>query len=416
MRFSKSIQAQEPPDTSLLTLINLFRKERAALLRITLTVAAVVTLYSFIMPQTFTSSVTILPPKKEETGSGIMDMLASGGAAAEVFDLGSSLGFGGRPSDYFVRILTSRTVADSLILDHRLADYFGISPDKPWRLAEDDLREATKVDLSKDGSVTVSVELSTSYFAGDSSIARVKNLAATLANEYVRLLDVVNREKLVSRARKTREYVQEQMIATKVEMDTAYQRLINYQESHRALMVDKQLDALVSAAGALKIQLAEATAELGAARRDLKSDSRMLSALEVRVDELRKQYAALQTGGTDANDFVLAFEKLPQVATDLARLMRTVKVLEEVNAFLNKQYYKERIQETRDVPTVQVLDEAIPAFRRTAPKRLQWMLMGLAGGLAGAAGFILVRASRRRTSSAGNTSGAQTNELNRIDS
>ncbi len=365
------------------------RREWKAIARITATVAIVVTAHAFIMPQTFTSSVTILPPKKEETGSGIMDLLASGGAAAEVFDLGSSLGFGSRPSDYFVRILTSRTVSDSLLLRHRLPDFFGVTDPDLWRLAGDDLKDATQIDLSKDGSLTISVSMSTSYFAGAESVQRVKALAADVANDYVTMLDVVNRDKLVSKARNARQYVEEQMQATRLELDTAYRRLVGYQESNKALMVDKQLEGLVTAAGALKLQLAEASAELGAAKRELRPGSPALRELEVRLEEMRKQYDALQTSSGGDADFMLAFSRLPQIATDLGRLMRNVKVLEEVNAFLNKQYFKERIQETRDVPTVQVLDEAIPAFRRTSPRRFQWLLMGLFFGLAGGVGYAL---------------------------
>ncbi len=375
--------------------VALLRAEWKTILRIALGITVLVTLWSFIMPQTYTSSCTILPPKKEEGGSGLMDIL-SGGAAPEMFDIGSTFGFGGRPSDLFVRLLTSRTVSDSLILQHHLARFFEIDEDRPWRLAAEPLKEATMIDAAKDGSVTVSVRLSTGIFASAKDVDSVKNLAALLANEYIRLLDVVNREKLVSRARATRLYIADQLVETKRDLDSAYVRLVAFQEGNKTVMVDKQLEALVTAAGTLKMKVAEAAAELRIAQRDLRPGSRALLELQANLDAVQEQYAQLQ-GSPGANaDLLVPFMKLPQAAASLAKLVRAVKIQEEINAYLNKQYYKERIQEARDVPTVQVLDAAIPAYQRTSPRRLQWAVVSALLGLIAGMGFVVLRASLRR--------------------
>ncbi len=36
--------------------------------------------------------------------------------------------------------------------------------------------------------------------------------------------------------------------------------------------------------------------------------------------------------------------------------------------YLQQQYYKERIQENRDVPTIDILDEAIPPKKQVSPR------------------------------------------------
>jgi uncharacterized protein involved in exopolysaccharide biosynthesis len=366
-------------------------------LRIAAVVTLLATVYAFVMPQTYTSTVTILPPKKEERGSGLMDML-SGAGAAEAFDLGGTLGFGSRPSDIFVKILSSRTVSDSLIRRHRLVEFFGISPSVSWRHAGRPLADATVIESSKDGMISVSVSLSTGHAASSAEIERVKRLAADIANDYVYCLDVVNRATLVSTAKSSRIYIQQQLVETRRALDTAYAELVAYQEAHRAVSVDKQLEALVTTAATLKTQLAEAVIELGVARRDMRADSRAVQELQARVEELQKQYARLQDGQAGDGDFVMAFLRLPRVARDLAQLVRSVKSLEEVNAFLNRQYYRDRLQEARDLPTVQVLDPAIPAWKRTAPRRMQWMLTSAFIGLLAGALTVLARdaAGRRR--------------------
>lgn len=381
------------PDAEMfLRLVKLLWNERKTIIVITVIVTVLATAYAFIMPQKFSSYTTILPPKKEERSFGLMDMLSSGGGQ-EMFDFGATLGLGGRGSDIFVKILESRTVADSLILNHGLAELFGIPSSVSWRFATRPLAEATTIEAAKDGTITLIVTLATGYFASDEEIDRIKLLAADLTNSYVRYLDSVNREKLVSTAKNTRLFIQEHIATTKADLDSAYGQLVAYQEKNKALMIDKQMDALVSAAGALKMQLTQVSTELALAERDLRSDSRTVMELQARLTELQKQYDKLREGQSSDGDFVLAFMKLPKVARDLSLLVRRVKILEEVNAYLNKQYFKERIQEARDLPTVQVLDPAIPAIQRTAPKRMQWMLTSLVAGFLASIVFVLIRVS-----------------------
>jgi len=57
-------------------------------------------------------------------------------------------------------------------------------------------------------------------------------------------------------------------------------------------------------------------------------------------------------------------------------LLRDVKVQETVWGLLNQQYYQAKIQEARDTPTIQVLDEAVPPEMKSKPKRKLLVLVG----------------------------------------
>jgi hypothetical protein len=67
--------------------------------------------------------------------------------------------------------------------------------------------------------------------------------------------------------------------------------------------------------------------------------------------------------------------------------MRELKVQETVYQLLTSQYEQAKLAEARDTPTVQVLDPAIPAERKSRPKIRQNMM--LAGVLALAFGIAL---------------------------
>jgi uncharacterized protein involved in exopolysaccharide biosynthesis len=67
---------------------------------------------------------------------------------------------------------------------------------------------------------------------------------------------------------------------------------------------------------------------------------------------------------------------VPELGKELATLLREVKIQNEVYILLQQQYYKERIQENRDLPTVEVLDKAITPLRKSAPKTVVSTITG----------------------------------------
>lgn len=331
--------------------------------------------YVLVMPQTFTSTVTLLPPQQEKNSMGLGSLL-QGATALPMFDIGSSLGFGGRQSDIFAEILKSRSVAESLIVRHDLARFFGIAGDLSYRHAIKPLQESTEVEVNKNGVIRVSVTLGTGFFPSGADVDSIKNFTAMIANEYVHWLDRINREKLISSARNSRIFVEEEIKRTEAELDSAYLRLVAFQRMNKSVYIEKQMEAALTGAAALKEKLMEARAELSVKRQDFTERSRVIEQLQAEIDALSRQYASLSTGqGSGGEDFEVPFQRVPQIAREMAGHLRDVKTLEQVIMYLSQQYYQDRVQEARDTPTVQVLDAAVPAIQRTSPRRAAWMLM-----------------------------------------
>jgi uncharacterized protein involved in exopolysaccharide biosynthesis len=363
-------------------------------------VTAIMLVYVLIMPQTFTSTVTLLPPQQENHSMGLGSLL-QGASALPMFDIGSTLGFGGRQSDIFAEILKSHSVAESLIVSHDLARWFGVSADLSYRHAIKPLNEATEIEVNKNGVIRVSVTLGTGFFPGAEDIDSVKNFTAAVTNDYVRWLDHINREKLISSARNSRIFVEQEIARTEAELDSAYRRLVEFQRSNKSVYLEKQMEAALTGAAALKEKLLAARVELGLARKDFSERSRVIEQLEGEIDALSRQYAALSTGqGASDDDFAVPFQRVPEVARAMAGHLRDVKTLEQVILYLSQQYYQDRVQEARDTPTVQVLDAAVPAIQRTSPRRAAWMLMTVLFSTIAAALFVMVSTyvrSRGRT-------------------
>jgi uncharacterized protein involved in exopolysaccharide biosynthesis len=90
-----------------------------------------------------------------------------------------------------------------------------------------------------------------------------------------------------------------------------------------------------------------------------------LLALKKKLDQLQKEYEKFDL---DSDDYLVGFSNVPELGMKLAKLMRTIKIKNEVYILLQQQYYKERIQENRDVPTIDILDEAIPPKKQVFPR------------------------------------------------
>lgn len=71
----------------------------------------------------------------------------------------------------------------------------------------------------------------------------------------------------------------------------------------------------------------------------------------------------------------------------LARLLREAKIQESLFTYLTSQLEQAMIAEARDLPTLQILDRAVPSSKKVRPKVKQAVMF--AGVLSLVAGFFL---------------------------
>jgi LPS O-antigen subunit length determinant protein (WzzB/FepE family) len=365
------------------------RQNKRTVIKLVGIISLIMLVYVLIMPQSFTSTVTLLPPQKEKSNMGLASLLSGGGLP--MMDITSSFGFGSRPADLYVQVLASRTVAESLIVSERLDVFFDIDEDKSYRHAIEPLQESSSFEATKDGIINISVTLKTGFFADDDEIDSIKTYAAHLANQYVQWLDRVNREKLISKARQSREFIESELERTQAELDTAFNGLVRFQEQNKSVFLEKQMEVALQGATSLKDKLYKAQLELALKRNDFEESSRIIQQLEAEVDQLQLLYNSLSVQSDDSEaDYYVPFSNLPKVAREMAGLLREVKTLEQVILFLNQQYYQDRVQEAKDTPTVQVLDDAVPAIKRTSPRRALWMVLTVLFSTIASMIFVLV--------------------------
>jgi len=334
---------------------------RAAMAVVVGTLLAI--LVAMVWPPTYRAEAVLLPPTEEETGFSISTMIR--GLNVPGIKIPTRTG----PEDVTIAILKSRRMAIALVERFQLK--------KVYRLQGGDdairrLMRCSSFRLGETGTVIVRVE--------DSDPKR----AAALANAYAEELDRFNREIRMTKGRRTRLFVEQRLTETKVELERAEEALRRYGEQHHTVALSfDQLSAVESAARLFANQ-ASLEVQLGVAKQYASETSVEVRRLQQQLDEVNRVIGAL-----------------PDLGLELARLVRTVKIQEQVFSLLSAQYEEARITEARDVSTVEVLDRADPPDRRIWPRR---SILGALGFAISAFATALWVAWSVRGSRAGETS------------
>jgi len=342
-------------------LIPLYR-DKFRILRLAILAAIVFYGVSYLLPKYYEARTTLLPVSEASSGLNL-------GALQPV------LPFLGLPqvenrSQILVEILRSRTVKERILERFRLKERWGIeSTEKALRR----LAAQTSTVLTREGMIILTFE------------ARDPELAASVARAYVEELDRINREKNASQARSARLYIEEQLRRTEKELKEAAQRLAKFRMEHKTIDLSEQLKAAINQAAELKGQIIAKQVQLGVLQKTMKPDNPKLRELRSEIAELERQYRMLQYGDgqplVNREEFYIAFDEAPEVALQLAELMREVKIKETVFELLNQQYYQARIEEAKNTPTIQVLDEARVPERKSRPRRLLIAVTGFVLGI-----------------------------------
>jgi len=329
------------------------------ILKYTIGSAIIVFIYLLLIsPVTYKAQVTILPPAENDQLSGLGSLISGSGVGDF---LTGKLAPGN--SQLFIQILKSRTAAEYVIRKNNLLEFYN---EKKEYEAVKILQSELELDLSKEGVITVSVNVSSRYLPlFFSNISSIKELSANISNSYVEALDSINREKVSYRAKRGREYIEEQLKITKSELDSAEVKLMEFQKKNKTVSLPDQLTSAIESAAKLKAEIVNTEIEIGLLEPNSKPDNRTLLALKKKLNQLNNEYEKFDI---NSDDYLIAFGDVPELGMQLSKLLRTVKIKNEVYLLLQQQYYKERIQENRDVPTIDILDEAIPPEKKVSPR------------------------------------------------
>ena len=266
---------------------------------------------SFLLPKWYTAVTSIFPP---ETKTGIP-------IYAELMEnlqmpLLGPMASGARPETIFIDILKSRAIGEKLVEEFDFFTIYGVG------IIEDALTRLH----SKMGFTLLDNGLLILTFE-DKDPER----AAAVANRMVELLDEFNRTLNISRASRTREFIQGQLEQRKTVLAEAETALRDFQESHQALELDEQLRSAMEIVGQLTGKAIELEIELEILSHYTSPESEEYKRKKTEYDEILQQLSRLKVNQARGDDdllraYIPTLEEVPELALQLMRLRRTVEI------------------------------------------------------------------------------------------
>jgi tyrosine-protein kinase Etk/Wzc len=351
--------AERAPDLELLQfpeLLIVLAKRKFFILQFVAAATILALLVSFLLPNTYTAVAKIMPPQQNQSMASTAILSQMGPLALLA---GQGLGLRS-PSDLYIGMLHSRTIADDLIDRFSLTSVYRAWfnwKDKRRVDARNILDDRTRIVAGKDGIISISVD------------DRDPKRAAVLANAYVEELEKLTKTLAVTEAGKRRAFFERE---TKMAMDdlaAAEQSLKETQEKTGLYMLDPQSRAMIESVTTVRAQIAAKEVQIQSMRSFATAENPDLTRAEQELAALREQRNRLEMGSGKRSIADVPIENVPAAGLEFVRKLREVKYREAVFELLAKQYEVAKIDEARDALIVQQLDVAIVPEKKSGPLR-----------------------------------------------
>lgn len=344
--------------------------------------------YFYTARQSFTAGATLLPPDKSE-GVNLAALMKSGSA----LDIGALSE--NSSAETFARILLSRTLADSLIDRLDLLPKLGFDSGSRAEAIEEVLGGFTVVP-DRQGFIDVSYTVKTGFMPSREEQREAAELSAAVVNNAVEVLDKLNQQKSVTRARRSREFIGRMKEIKRGELDSVQRELLRFQQKNKAIALDQQIEASVQGLVDIQTQIQKKELELTVLQQEFNSDTRMVESVRKQIAQLNSQKSRLEGGRIGGEALSIPLSGVPDLTRQFANLKLNLEVATQIYTYLEAQYNQEQIQEARELPTVSVMDYATPPVRRSAPKRTLMVLVTIAAlSVAALLGVFFIDTYRR---------------------
>ena len=367
----------------------LWRKRRFVAKNVVIVAVASV-IIALLLPKWYSSEATIL-----SSGAGRFNILSSI-SPIPISDFGlSSIS---EDINTFIAILNSRSVKEYMVKKFDLVNRYD---EKDLEFAMVAFEDKMELEVTEEGTLKISV------------IDKKPEIAKAMVVELLTKLDSVNQQLGMDKGRFNREFLEQRLNETKTDLAIAEIRLKDFQEKTGIIDIVSQISAQYEAYGQIYIQemqaygqlynqemiaytelyslKAQTDIQLNVSKATLNPNNPAVKRYEIMLNEQEKQLDLI-TSSLDKQllDIILGFEKIegknlinelehlptminfdnfPVLGMENARLIRELTIQNTLLELLLPQYETARLEESKNIPTLQVIDEPKVAINKTKPIR-----------------------------------------------
>lgn len=306
---------------------------------------------AFLLPIWFAAGVNVVPPQTSTSSFGS----SMGGISSALKEFGLSSMAGVESEGYsFIVILNSRTVKDSIINKYELDKVYDIPKSEIT-----DLRDAftsnLEITYEKEGNYTITI--------WDKDPKR----AAEMANDYVEIankkaIDLYHKEQYEFRS-----YMEQRVIAIDSVIDNARDSLEKYSQKYMIYSPVEQAQSISQAISDLKADQAKYDIYHDFYQNFYgKNDPYAKMFGELKSKTTKKLHEVENSPGFAGN---FSMRNAAGVGLEYLRLFTLIESYAKVKAFMMPMVEKARIDESRNVKNLFVIDEAEVPDKKDRPRR-----------------------------------------------
>ena len=322
-----------------------------------LIVALVTTGLVLLIPNEYKSTATIMIPPDNQMGLGGLTSLLGG--KSSIASAGSRLfGMSNTSEDMLLGILNSRTALVDVINKFNLMDYYEIDDNNM-----DKVIKAFRNDISTDPNEFGMIDFSI--------INKDPNVSAKMANYLVTLVDSMNIEFSIQRARNNRIFIEKRYLQNVADLRKAEDSLYKFQKKYGIVAVPEQLEVTVKAAAEIESELMKKEMESFFVLQGYGENSPQYQGIQMEINMLKKKVQELKNSpnlGATSN-ILFPFKEMPNIAIQYLRAYREVEIQQSILEIVMPMYEQAKVEEQKSMPTIMLMDKAVAPELKYSPKR-----------------------------------------------
>lgn len=317
------------------------------LLFFTSCIASYLLIYFFI-PEKFDSSALIIPSESNGMGN-FASLLKNFSGLPSIGGLKQQ-----EDTDLFNTIIYSRSNLEKVVKK------FGLYKEYDLNSLEKTLKELKSnitTHESNEGSFEITVRASS-----PSKSAEMTNYVVELLNKSVIDLHI-------KKSHDNRVFLEERYAEIKDNLKHAEDSLKYFQSKSGLFSALDQGKAIFETYAKMESDLAVKQLELSVYKKMYGENAGVTQNAELMVDEYQKKLSNVKNSN-DNKSLLLSTKNLPENFVTFYRISRDIKIYTSILEFLIPMYEQARFEEEKNVPILQVIDNAVPPEKRAYPKRL----------------------------------------------
>ncbi|NQV16170.1 hypothetical protein HQ531_11980 [bacterium] len=330
---------------NLFEIISILYKSKKLLIVNFIAVALLSAAISMVLPKWYRSTVLIMPPASQSplNSIGVLGNLALGGI----------LGGGDENQNRFIAILKSRRLLSDVV------DNFSL-----WEIYDTDTYSNALSALEGNMQIEIGDEMQIQISLFDQDQDNVANIL----NYTVERLDSINIDLATKKAHNNRIFIETRLVDIIDSLEYLENDFIDFLKSNGVLSLTDQVTVGVAQAGELKSIVNSKEIELAVSQQILDPGNPKIKQLNIEIKALQEKYDEYFSS-RNMKDLFPNFNDIPSLQISIERIKRKIKYHTTVLEFLGPQYEQAKIEEIKDISTVQVLDWGARPEKRSRPHR-----------------------------------------------